>query len=188
MRACLPLLSFHVRQSIPAQLLIVYLVWKVMSTNLQGTECPEMLGGPQHVQFQQLQTSESAQSHIDWNPSCGEPVHHMSTKEADSVSRADCCSTPCTPPSLNSSPDGLCGLLETTAFFDQSSLALCSASRLLTTAHDGIPVFYNWLGVFCLGFQIQSCIFQKWAVSSKQLMLVRLCGLDNQEEPFDFLT
>lgn len=104
------------------------------------------------------------------------------------VSRADCCSTPCTPPSLNSSPDGLCGLLETTAFFDQSSLALCSASRLLTTAHGGIPVFYNWLGVFCLGFQIQSCIFQKWAVSSKQLMLVRLCGLDNQEEPFDFLT
>lgn len=123
-----------------------------------------------------------------WALSCGEPVRHMSTKEADSVSCTELLLHALHPPSLNSSPDGLCGLLETTAFFDQSSLALCSASQLLTTAHGGIPVFYNWLGVFCLGFQIQLCIFQKWAVSSKQLMVVPLCGLDNLEEPFDFLT
>lgn len=53
----LALVSLMIEHS-PSATNKVYLVWKVMSTNPQGTDCPEMLGGPHHVQFQQLQTSK----------------------------------------------------------------------------------------------------------------------------------
>lgn len=50
-------------------------------------------------------------------------------------------------------------------------------------------MFYNGLGIFGLSFQIQSRISRNGqSVSSKQLMVVPLRGLDNLEEPFNFLT